>query len=271
VRAGGGQVGGGERPGGDADRPGPGGQGRADVERRIPDQHGGLPCEVAPVRARRPGPGLAHQFSPDLVGVTVGADVQVEILGQAERAELHLGQRADVAGQQRLHHRRLLPPDPGPPVAQGGQGLRGARQRPDALPGQVSQAGGMRGHQRVERVHLPPRIGHSGQREHLDRDAPVGPPGHRPGLWHLAAEHLPERDLVQLPAGPAGVEQRVVHIPQHEQSAHPPTVSAGSEGGRGGGWGPVTRAGRCPGSRPPCPGRRTPRRRRNPRSRIGSG
>jgi hypothetical protein len=107
-----------------------------------------------------------------------------------------------------------------------GHGLGGTGQRPGPLRDQAGQARGAGRHGGVERVHVLPRLVHPGQGQHLECDGPVGPPGHGPGLRHRAAEHLAERRLVQLPANPIGVDQRVVNIPEDQQPAHAVTLSA---------------------------------------------
>ena len=94
----------------------------------------------------------------------------------------------------------------------------------------MPQLGSMSG--RTDRAIAIEALGLAGVAEHLDRDGPVGPPGHGPWLRHRAAEHLPERDPVQLPADPVGVDQRVVDIPQDQPPAHPATVSVGQPAAR---------------------------------------
>jgi hypothetical protein len=212
-----GQLLGRELAGGHADRAGPGGQRGADVQRRVADQHRGRAAEVAAVDARRPVRGQVHQFGPDRVRVAVGPDGQVQVLGQAQRAELDLGQGTDVAGQQRLDH---------VPVGQRGHRLGRPGQHPAPLRHQTGQVGGMGRHQLVEGAENLLGLGHPGQGQHLERDGPVGPARHGARLRHRPAEQLAERRLVELPADPVRVDQRVVDVPEHQQPTHAATVSA---------------------------------------------
>src|SRR5260370_34801494 len=89
----------------------------------------------------------------------------------------------------------------------------------------------MRRHDRLERADLAPGLRRPGEGQYLEYDSPVGPPGHRAGHRRLSAEHLGERDPVELHADSAGVDKRVVDIPEDQQARHAVTLSAGQEPG----------------------------------------
>ena len=91
--------------------------------RGVTDQYRGTPAEVRPI----PSGGVlacdGHEVGADLAHLAVRADVEVEMVRQAEGAELHPSERSDVAGQQRLNHGAV-----GRPVGQRSDGLARTRQ-----------------------------------------------------------------------------------------------------------------------------------------------
>jgi hypothetical protein len=201
----------------DPNRTSPGGQRRLHVERRVADQDGRAAREIRPVRAARREPGHRHELGPYLVHVPVRADRQVQMTGAEPRQpQLQRRERPDVTGEygladtnqgQLIDGRRR--PGHGPHVSPHGAGGR-----------QLAQRG-------EEAIHLVSRRGDPGERERVQDDRPVGPPGLRRDCGQLAAEHLAEHHLVKPRPQAAGVHQRVVDVPQHQQIAHPPRLSAG--------------------------------------------
>ena len=136
--------------------------------------------------------------------------------GQAQGAELDLGQRAHVAGQQRLD-------DPDGPVAVGERGDGLCRAGQDPAPGpdigrQLLRPGRLGC---LERLDLAPRVRHARAGEQVDGDGPVGTPGHRDsGGRQAGAEHLPEGPLIDRAAGPSGIDEGLIDIPEHQQASH---------------------------------------------------
>ncbi len=71
-----------------------------------------------------------------------------------------------------------------------------------------------------ERVNMTARLGDARHLQRLEDDRAVGAPGHRRQLLAGPAEHRREHRLVQAAADPASVQQRAVHVPEHEEIAH---------------------------------------------------
>lgn len=82
------------------------------VQRRVTNYHRRHAPEIRAWRGPAvPGGGAApchaDEFGAHLVVVTVRPDAQVQQVAQPERGELHLGHRADVAGEHRLVHQAV--------------------------------------------------------------------------------------------------------------------------------------------------------------------
>jgi len=109
VRPGGSQVGGGKRTGRDADGARARRQCRGYIPRRVTSHHRRRAPEIRAGRGPAvPGGGAAprhaDEFGARLVVVAERPDAQIQQVAQPERGELHLGHRADVAGEHRLVH-----------------------------------------------------------------------------------------------------------------------------------------------------------------------
>jgi hypothetical protein len=109
VRPGRPQFGGGKRTSRDADGARARGQRRGYVQRRVTNYHRRHAPEIRAWHGPAvPGGGAApchaYEFGAHLVVVAVRPDAQVQQVVQSERGELHLGHRADVAGEHRLVH-----------------------------------------------------------------------------------------------------------------------------------------------------------------------
>jgi hypothetical protein len=158
------------------------------------------------------------QLRPDLVVIAVRADSQVKVGVEPERGELGPGHGGHVPGQHRLHDRRAQRGHGGQRGRRAGQGTPAGRDGGPQLrcpPGQL----------RDERVHVPGRIADPGHGQGVGDDRPLGAPAHRGHLIRVAAEQVAEDRAVDRPAVPARVEQRVVHVPQHQQVPHAATLS----------------------------------------------
>ena len=130
--------------------------------------------------------------------------------------QLHLGQRPDVARQHGLVHRA----GPVRPARRGerGQGRHRARQHVAAAADMLSVRRGLPGQPGDERGHVLARAGNPGHRERLDDDGRVRAARHRGHLGQFPPEQLGEHDSVQLRAQAARIQQRVVNVPQNQQS-----------------------------------------------------
>ena len=103
------QVGGGKRTSRHADGARARRQRRGYIQRRVSSHHRRHAPEIRAGRGPAvPGGGAAprhaDEFGARLVVVAERPDAQVQQVAQPERGELHLGHRADVAGEHRLVH-----------------------------------------------------------------------------------------------------------------------------------------------------------------------
>jgi hypothetical protein len=105
-----------------------------------------------------------------------------------------------------------------------GGGRAGQRANSDVHGG--VRHGNLAGQRGEKVVHLAAGRVQPGHRQRVKDDRPVGPPRLRRDRGQLPAEHFPEHHLVQARAQPVGAHQRVVHVPQHQQFAHPPRLAS---------------------------------------------
>jgi hypothetical protein len=160
------------------------------------------------------------QFGPVLVVVAVGADVQVQVPGHPESAQLGFGERPDVPGDHRLHGVRRTQ------AGQRGQRRRRPGQGAASLHDQGTEPRCLVRESGQERLDMPVRIADPGSLQRVEDDRPVGPPGHGHDPIQLTAEELAEDHPVQLGAAVARIDQGVIDVPQHQHVAHGVTVPA---------------------------------------------
>ena len=109
---------------------------------------------------------------------------------------------------------------------QCGQGRCCTRQDTNAGPGQVGKSWCTGCHPPEEIVHVPLGLGDISPGQRVCNDCPLGATIDRRETWHVARKHVTEDKLIEVLADSAGVDQRVINVPEHQQVAHAATIAA---------------------------------------------
>jgi len=157
----------------------------------------------------RPPPGVGRQVDAFDGIAAVGAESQVDELGESEYRHLQLGQAVEVAGEQRLENPRL--------GAAGTQRVLGARKHTSLSPEFVLASEEFLDEQGDERLDLSRCRSDSVAAQHLSDGrqlrSPVGPPW----LVERAADHLVEGRGVSAAGCAADLDESLIDVPEQQQ------------------------------------------------------